>query len=574
MQNRKEDFARIAYTVCMKAVRSQELKDGVKKRWMEFSDSNGFYRGMKICDAISKMFLDEFESKGLMLFPEEDDSYLKSLYLVRKGLDFAYDEEAYFFSVKHMYSYYICRSRLHFRYGHLLLKSKRFYATSHELQLARDDLYRAMNSILDDYHGTESIISYTPESYIKNSGSLHEAAYGYKCKIVLDALDRLVTPIEQGMNLCVKELNEFIPKDYRGQLCGYHLNRITEALERSTKYGSSQDRIDALKRMKDAMSSYPETDDIYTIKYYRYMPFEPVFDMVAYVNWCVQKDLILKYSDPITRNLLPPACRDELTYTTNKDSWLVGLFDDFVKTFGHARFLLYKYNVIGQKAGDLRNSEPEIFNFYKRLDGDFNPAFDNYTIDLMDRMNLEFSIEGSTSVEYNGRIYEELLIDAFVRLYSILDKISNLVAREFSINLYYPDSSKISKPSIGGIAHYLHDENEDNPFLRILETIYIEINPDSELNPNKDFENTHYDRMPFAQTLYNLRNHIVHSELVLLSSRPKLSERKMEGKTFVSDFYENTMRLAYIVKEAIMTSMLALEFRDNENKKIIQRGQI
>ena len=565
-----------AYCICLSALHNNDAAEKMKPLWKEIASSNRLYRGMKGCDALSHFYLKELEQKGLIPRPEEDESYLRSLYLVRMGLDDAYEEEMFWFpTVKNRCSFYLCRSRLHHRYGHLLLKTNRLYAANDELQMARDDLYRAMNCILDDYMGTESMIPHLPPGDMDCQGqrNFHQIAFNRKSRLVLKSLDRLLPDIERDIDVCVDELMEVIPENYRGQLSGYHHKMVTELLNQAKEYDSSKDRIEFLEKMKNRIEiSYPEVSEIHHIRYYAYMPIEPISDMVPYVYWSVQNNLVLKYSDPIIRAMDPPGCRDELLYNNDRQDWLNGLFSDIIDTFGHARYLIYKYSIIRRETGDLRFPEPDKRGFYERIDGSFTPESETLTIKTRNILDKDFAIAGAVNVEYKKREHEELLIDAFIRLYSILDKISNLVQRQFSIflrNRFNPE--RPSRPSIDGIAHYLRDMDEENPFLRVLETIYIEINPTfSENKEDRSKDSTYYARLPYAQNLYNLRNHIVHSELVLTDDREDLNTKS--GIIFRRDFLERTKMLAKIVKEAIMTTMLAIEFQNKDTDRVLNKG--
>lgn len=577
-----------AYSICMRAVHSEDAKRLVNEHWQELADANSLFRGMKVCDSLCRIFTDEFEKDSLFVDAESDKSYLKAIYLARLGLDHAYNEESYGFpSNTSRYSYYICRSRLHQRYGHLLLKTKRFYATNEELQMARDDLYRAMNCILDDYMSTESMVPYTPcPSQIVESGkTYHQLAFERKCRLVKDALDRMVTPIEKDIDICIDELMGFIPKGVRDQLSRLHLKETRVQIEISKTLGSSQARMVFLERMeRRIISAYPEINGDSEYHQKKYMRSEMLKETVPYTNWSIQNNLVLKFTDPVVRNLYPSMCHDEVFYQTNRESWLKYLFNDIIRTFGHARFLLYKYSIVKQRTNDLRFPEPDRRGFYLRLEGKYSLEDDSLYVEYVNRIHRDSRIEEAVAAKYEItpdfiRFEEEMLMDAFVRLYSILDKISQMVVREFSIQLYDPWNNRTAKPSMGVLAHSLHDniddDDDESRFLKILEIIYAEINPGS-LDKNTNYaydERIHYDSMPFAQTLYNIRNHIVHSEMRVTYQRPMLGEKKKEGTISSRDLYENTIRLAHIVKEAIMTTMLALECRDRSNRGILERGR-
>lgn len=576
----ESESAKQAYTLGLKAIRDKDCQNVVKKDWVEISKSNRLYHGMRLCDSLSDLFYSEFEKDLQLWEPEENESYRRSLHLVRLGLDHAYDEEMYMFpTVQHRCSYYLCRSRLHHRHGRLLLRTKRFYSTNCELQMALDDLLRAINSILDDYRSTENIIPHIPADLLEKQDprDYHDISYTYKSRKMLDFYDEVASSIERDLDECIEELMRYIPERFKYQLAGYHLINVKQNLEKAIEFKSSEKRIQYLEKLESSIKErFPESSDPYKIKYYAYGYYQPATKMAPYVYWCIQNNLILKYSDPITKSLLPPSCHDELPFE-KEGSWLTDLFKDIVYTFSHARFLLYKYSITRLEMGDLRFAEPDKIGFFERLEGSYKPYNTVFVADMRSRLSVEYSVEASVVTEltqHMTRIHEELLIDAFVRLYSILDKISNLIVYEFGIKLWDSKRDKTAKPSIDGIAHYMHDTEEDNPFLRILETLYVEINPDTSMiskDQSKDDE-VYYDRLPFAQTLYNLRNHIIHSDLVLTGGRMELDKRT--GKIYTKDFKERTKMLALVVKEAIMTTMLAIEFNNKNKETIVRRGHL
>ena len=446
--------------------------------------------------------------------------------------------------------------------------------------MALDDLLKAINLILDDYRGTENIIPHIPADLLEKQDprDYHDISYKYKSRKMLDFYDEWANLIERDLDECIEELMRYIPDRFKFQLAGYHLINVKQNLQKAIEFESSEKRIQFLIKLESSIKErFPESSDPYKIKYYAYMPDQPATKMTPYVYWCIQNNLILKYSDPITKSLLPPSCHDELPFE-KEGSWLTDLFKDIVYSFGHARFLLYKYSITRLEMGDLRFAEPDKIGLFERIEGKYRPYNTACVVDMRKQLNVEYSIEGSVTTEYGMRMHEEILIDAFIRLYSILDKISNLIVREFGIKLLDPKGYGAAKPSIDGIAHYMHNNEEDNPFLQILETLYIEINPDTSMvsknssrDPSKDNE-VHYNRLPFAQTLYNLRNHIIHSDLVLIGGRMELD--KKTGKIYTKDFKERTKMLALIVKEAIMTTMLAIEFNNRNKETIVRRGHL
>ena len=524
----------------------------------------------------------------------DDEAFNGSLTYVRKALDESYNDRVYgFFSGVSLISYYLCRSRLHILHGHLMNKIKRYHAANMEFQQARDDIYSMMNVILDDYLGTEKMSNHFQED--------HKSAYSRKCRIILRSAERLMADVDGGLLDCIqglldepiddssksmmvhmmhKQLDERINflKGFNPSIpcadtllksferacsikesysengieffedndsMAQNIRRIEKELKELENNGDSKDRIELLKKSLD--NNKKERENIYG-----YLKPD------TYDCWCRKKDLVLNYADPVSRFVKPRGFRDNIEFSSNADiMWLGMLYSDIFHTYAHARYLLFLFEVSKDLVGDVRSPDPIFDEFKSKIRDSYTPVpTTDIRFEYLGKTNSELSLSEGY-IEYNSTYFHargpfELLIDAFIRFYFILDKIANVVKIEHSVRPVDKDGNNIGA-SIISVGRTIGSNTQENPFLIPLYLLMKDIKSDF-----LDEESTPYHPMlPWAQTLYNIRNHIVHSEFYLSDNRLLLNEDKREGSIWRDDFYQRTLMLSKIVKEAIMTTMMA-----------------
>lgn len=108
------------------------------------------------------------------------------------------------------------------------------------------------------------------------------------------------------------------------------------------------------------------------------------------------------------------------------------------------------------------------------------------------------------------RIYtQEILLDVYPRLYSILDKISHIVMESCGIILSPRIDGYAPQPSYNLIVKEIRNHSGSNPYLLTLCEIFDEINPRFIYKNNEG--RPFYSMLPEAEDMDRIRHHIIHS---------------------------------------------------------------
>ncbi|MCL1904620.1 MAG: LA2681 family HEPN domain-containing protein, partial [Methanomassiliicoccaceae archaeon] len=216
----------------------------------------------------------------------------------------------------------------------------------------------------------------------------------------------------------------------------------------------------------------------------------------------------------------------------------IALFDDIKQSFAYARYQYYS-------CVDSRMN----INAYSK------PHF-----------SLKLDHDGRTPIAAHGFTEVQELIECYMRLYSILDKIGNLMNSVHDLKI--GSKNKKEKPSIRTVASVI-DSLSDNPFLVQMKTIFMETNPEY---AEDSHEMPFYIPMPSAMHMDSVRNHLAHIGLGFVSdeNEDKVSDDVVQYITW-SEFLILTDHLMSIVKEAIFTvwaSVNYISFSPEMKKKL------
>ena len=158
------------------------------------------------------------------------------------------------------------------------------------------------------------------------------------------------------------------------------------------------------------------------------------------------------------------------------------------------------------------------------------------------------------------RIYnQEVLLDTYPRLYSVLDKLSHIVMKSFGITLMPSRVGEHPQPSYRRIVKTIRDNSGKNPYLLTLCEIFDEINPRVIYNKRKDLP--FYTMLPEAEHMDRIRHHIIHSGVALTVEDSGMKSNCDIAYITEKEFSTRCLDLLKLVKEAIMNTALAIEYK-------------
>ena len=157
---------------------------------------------------------------------------------------------------------------------------------------------------------------------------------------------------------------------------------------------------------------------------------------------------------------------------------------------------------------------------------------------------------------------QELLLDIYPRLYSVLDKISHIVMKSCGITLSPNKDGYLPQPSYNQIVKEIRSHSDGNPYLLTLCEIFDEINPRYIYYKKKD--QPFYAMLPEAEDMDRIRHHIVHSGISLTVEDSGKKSNKDICFITEREFAQRCHDLLCLVKEAIMNTCLAVEYRNRQ----------
>ena len=453
--------------------------------------------------------------------------YKTSLYVARKGIDIgiqlAYDARDEGRAVSDLlYNHYMGWIYIH--YSMMLLETHRYFA-------AMNAVLNAENFLVHDYYNvvTNGNLS-AVVSELRKLPEFRNLPSNVSAKQRKDIVDKALqflysdfhNAIEDKKLRILSKVYKEVPKRYHDMYAVWAYRVLATLFEQDHSILLNFGGV-----YRDLHEEYPEIPDKY--------PDLPELSLrdselgespeeKEYALWVASGGLALSYLDFVPDPIL--RCRyicDDLPFDFHDPEQNL-MMEDVMETFAHCRFQIY-----------MATTYPATF------------------------AGLAYSMSPKSKRIYN----QELLLDVYPRLYSVLDKISHIVMRCFGIVLSpkregdYPP-----QPSYNLIVQEIRGHSGGNPHLLTLCEIFDEINPRFIYRIQKD--QPFYAMLPDAIHMDRLRHHIIHSGVSLtVESSGKESNREIAYIT-EREFGSRCRDLLYLVKEAIMSTCLALEYRDRQ----------
>ena len=332
--------------------------------------------------------------------------------------------------------------------------------------------------------------------------------------------------IEKKIRILGK-IYRLVPGDYMDMYAGYIVS-LFSILVQGKKYKLIQGLAPLWKEIKEIYPEKPKNYlDIEKLSEFDIGDNTPE-EVGQYRWWCNSAHLLLTFLDfvPFIESRYQYCC-DDLTLDA-EDVDLKAMFEDVTETFAHCRYLMYSA---------LTDADPK----YK----------------------IAYAFSPKAKRVHN----QEVLMDMYSRLYAVLDKTSHIVIKTFGITLMPKDGAKYPpQPSYNQIVKELRNSSMDNPYLMTLCDIYDEINPRNAYREYGDLP--FYSMLPEAEHMDSIRHHIVHSGFYL--SVEETGNRSNKDVAYVRerDFSNHCCSLLSLVKEAIMNTFLAIEYKGRRTDKL------
>ena len=463
--------------------------------------------------------------------PRDEDKYniyhRTALYIARKGIDIGMDmeTEAHFNDDKPLdvsFNYHM--SWLFVQYSMMLAETSRYFA-------AMNAIVNADNYLIHDAYriASEGRLQQVIDS-VKNLPEYKNASFDFTKELPPELVDKALGVLYRSLFDAISDkklrilfkIYKEVPDRYRDLFAGYVASIVTYFLEGKDKesfetygeiaitiqgeYQKKPDKILTLPELSQKNPNHTETQD-----------------EKNYALWVVGGGLSLSYLDfvPDMDERLKYIC-DDLVFDFHVPE-LNLMMEDVMETYAHCRFQIY------------------VATGYE------SPI-----------ANLAYSFSPLSKRVYNG----ELLLDIYPRLYSILDKLSHIVMRICGITLEPNKDGYIPQPSYNLIVKEIRKHSDGNPYLLTLCEIFDEINPRFIYNKQKD--HPFYTMLPEAEHMDRIRHHIIHSGISLTEKDSgKKSNSEMCHITEI-EFARRCYNLLTLVKEAIMNTCMAIEYRNRQ----------
>jgi len=270
---------------------------------------------------------------------------------------------------------------------------------------------------------------------------------------------------------------------------------------------------------------------------------ESDIDKDGYRKYCKDKHLLLSYSEYLNDETMKTDKMDDLELEI-EDPTYSRHFQDIVSAFDHCRWLLWNCDI-----------------------------YDN---------NKEYVSQFSNERKI------QLLQDCFLRLYSILDKLSYLLNMHYS---WFSEDKKLDLRKIIGKIK----EDDPNPVLPVIRRIFLEIDPDFKpycmcgerrekdektgccrrcsyrIVNRKQKVDIPYYKIPSISSQNVIRNHIAHSGFTV--NGEDIKQDKFMVNVSYERLYTHTRDLICDIKEAIMTAAMTLSWEKERGKFAQHPGQ-
>ena len=471
------------------------------------------------------------EAEGRTL---DEEKYIKyhrtALYVIRKGIDFgvnmAYEAHENGSSNPNMlYNHFMGWSFI--QYSMMLAETHRYFAAMGAITRAESFLIHDFYTVTADGRLKEFVEELKKIPGLGNT-SFNVSAKQLPTKIegVLQILysDFSDAIIDKKLRILFKIYKE-VPNRYRDMFVGHIYSLLAFYIDR---YKDERKILDTFGEVLMTLhKEYPSIPEEYVD-----LPNLSIRDTCHegspeekdYALWVVGGGLALSYLDfvPDMLQRLQYVC-DDLVFDFI-DPELNIMMEDVMETFAHCRFQVY------------------IATSYE------SPI-----------ANLAYSFSPRAKRIYN----QELLLDIYPRLYSILDKISHIVIKSCGITLS-SGGKYTPQPSYNRIVKEIRAHSDGNPYLLTLCEIFDEINPRYIQNTQKD--QPFYAMLPKAEDMDRIRHHIIHSGISLTVEDSGKKSNKDISYITEREFSQRCHDLLCLAKEAIMNTCLAVEYRNRINQ--------
>ena len=465
--------------------------------------------------------------------PRDEKKYVNyhktALYIARKGIDvgvnMAYDAHARGDDVPDIaFNHYM--GWLYVQYSMMLTETHRYFAAMGAIVNAENYLVHDIYKVTAEGHLKEIM------EIIKKMPDLGGISFNFSAKQLPTKVEEVLqflfsdlqdAIIEKKLRILYKVYKE-VPNRYRDLFAGYIYNLLAYFLDRYKDdkkffYNFGEVVTTLHKEYPEKPEKYLDIPDL-SMKDAENKESE---EEKEYALWVVSGGLALSYLDfvPDLFLRLQYMC-DDLVFDFHVPELNI-MMEDVMETFAHCRFQVYTatsyVSSIAEVAYSFSPMAKRIFN-------------------------------------------QELLLDIYPRLYSVLDKISHIVMKSCGITLSPNKDGYLPQPSYNQIVKEIRSHSDGNPYLLTLCEIFDEINPRYIYYKKKD--QPFYAMLPEAEDMDRIRHHIVHSGISLTVEDSGKKSNKDICFITEREFAQRCHDLLCLVKEAIMNTCLAVEYRNRQ----------
>ena len=462
----------------------------------------------------------------------DDDKYIRyyktALFVARMGIDIGVNQGYDAFEKGEEvpdieYNHYMGWIYIH--YSMILLENHRYFAAMTAITLAENHLIHDLYHVLTNGH--LEIILERIKKIPEYEKIPFKSSEDQKQARILEALTYLTgglqdAIIEKKLRVLIKIYKE-VPRRYMDFYAGQIFNHLAYFLKKNPKK-YSKDFAETIQILHKEYPTKPEKYLDLPDLTLRDVQKEQTIDEKSYTLWVVSCNLALSYLDFVPDiNCRLKYISDDLIFDFNSQKLNI-MMEDVLETYAHCRAQVFSathyHNPMGELAYCLSPKAERIFN-------------------------------------------QELLLDVYPRLYSVLDKISHIIMKICGVPLSPNRDGYIPQPSYNLIVQEIQKKSDGNPYLQTMCDIFAEINPRFIYRTQKD--QPFYAMLPDAIYMDKLRHHIIHSGVSLtVNSSGKKSDNDM---AYISEreFADRCYDMLRLVKEAIMNTCLAIEYRNRQD---------
>ncbi|MBR3410570.1 MAG: hypothetical protein IKG94_07350 [Candidatus Methanomethylophilaceae archaeon] len=417
-----------------------------------------------------------------------------------------------------LYNHYM--GWLYIHYSMMLLETHRYFAAMGAVVNAENllvhDLYKTMASgdlvaVVSELRKLSEFRDIPRNMSARQRQSIVDEALQFLYSDFLDAIN------DKKLRILFKVYKE-VPERYRDMYVAWTYRMSAAVFEKDQRLVLSDAFRDFYLENPNLPEKYLDVPELSI----RDLENEGTFEEKDYAAWVVSCNLALSYLEFVPDLALRYRyVSDDLPFDFHVPE-LNLMMEDVMETFAHCRFQAYvASNCPSPVAGVAYSFSPMAKRIYS----------------------------------------QELLLDVYPRLYSVLDKLSHIVMRVFGIEPEPREEGGYPpQPSYSVIVKEIRGRSGGNLYLETLCEIFDEINPRFIYRTQKGVP--FYAMLPGAVHMDSLRHHIIHSGVSLtVEGSGRRSDREMAYVT-ERELASRCCDLLCLVKEAIMSTCLAIEHRD------------